>query len=135
MNIFLDDVRNPEEVTWVELPVLPEGESWTIVRSYNQFCDVVKFCMLTDTPVRRVCFDHDLADYSGELGKEKDGSDCAYVLADACCACDWSVPEYVVHSMNSAARNRITAHMEDIEKYRKMISDWNSMQHPWKRVA
>lgn len=134
MNIFLDDIRMPEDVTWVALPKLPEGERWTIVRSYNQFCDVIKRCMLLDAPVKRVCFDHDLSDYSGELGREKDGNDCAFVLADACRACDWPVPEYVVHSMNNLGVGRIVATMEDIEKFRKMIQDWSKMPHPWKRI-
>ena len=36
-NIFLDDYRNPENVTWVKLPEV----SWIIVRSYNAFVDII----------------------------------------------------------------------------------------------
>lgn len=134
MNIFLDDIRNPADVTWVTLPKLPSNESWTVVRNYNQFCDVVKHCMLDDIPVERVCFDHDLADahYGGDYSNELTGNDCAKVLVDACLACDWEVPEFVVHSMNPVARDKIELTMGDIEKARREIHDWATMPHPWK---
>lgn len=125
MNIFLDDIRMPGDVTWVALPKLPSDESWTIVRSYNQFCDVVKRCMFDNTPVVRVCFDHD-------LGTDMDGRHCAVVLVDAALACDWDVPTYVVHSMNPIGAKKIDETMQDIEKARAEIKDWAEMPHPWK---
>lgn len=136
MNIFLDDLRLPENVVWIKLPELPEGEHWTIVRSYNQFCDVIKRCMITDTPVERVCFDNDLADchYGGIKGNEKDGVDCARVLADAILSCDWSIPKYVVHSMNGIRAKEIISTMNDIPRYRKAIQNWANAPHPWKRI-
>ena len=86
-NLFLDDVREPDKVTWVNLPPV----EWTIVRNYNQFVSTIERFGLPNF----ISFDHDLAEehyhpamYSENVSdynklytnchfKEKTGYDCA----------------------------------------------------------
>jgi len=91
MKLFLDDIRNPENVTWIKLP----SGHWEIVRNYTEFCDhITKNGMPTF-----ISFDHDLADehyrqsmynpdkhysnyYTDGTFKEKTGFHCAQWLID-----------------------------------------------------
>ena len=87
-NIFLDDVRDPSDVTWVKLPKV----SWIIVRSYKAFVDIItKKGILPDF----VAYDHDLsASHYGDglhgdeidyaKYDEKTGYDCAKWLVYEC---------------------------------------------------
>ena len=50
--LFLDDVRNPRDVKWAEMPLGP----WVIVRNYDDF---VKYITSNGLP-EFVAFDHDL---------------------------------------------------------------------------
>ena len=54
-NLFLDDVRIPTHVTWVEIP---KNQHYSVVRNYNEFVDLIT---LRGLP-KFVCYDHDLAD-------------------------------------------------------------------------
>ena len=86
--LFLDDQRVPKECRHY-----PGDESeydtqeWTIVRSFEDFCNVIKTKGL---PVL-VSFDYD-------LGDSKDGLDCAMFLKDYCKEQNLKIPEYLVHS-------------------------------------
>lgn len=54
-NLFLDDERNPSDVTWKNIP---RDRPYDIVRNYQQFVDHVTLYGVPDF----VTFDHDLAD-------------------------------------------------------------------------
>ena len=54
--LFLDDERNPEDVTWIEYP---ENIDWTMVRSYSEF-----FYELHRSAFQVISFDHDIQDYN-----------------------------------------------------------------------
>jgi hypothetical protein len=126
--LFLDDVRNPDDVTWA---MFPRDETTIIVRSYETF---VRHVVLSGVP-DFVCFDHDLADehYVAMLkenesdpikqleaivdyGKEKTGYDCAKWLVDYCADNKKKFPEYIVHSMNPAGKERISGYVENAKK-------------------
>ena len=127
--LFLDDVRNPDDVTW---EMFPRDEMIFTVRNYNAF---VKHVMLSGVP-GFVCFDHDLADehYEAMLkenesdpvkqletivdyGSEKTGYDCAKWLVDYCEEKKRKFPPYIVHSMNPAGKERIAAYIENAKKH------------------
>lgn len=101
--IFLDDERMPGDVTWVHLPVLPAGEKWHVVRSFEEFQQAV---MAGDT-VEKVCFDHD-------LGTLKTGMHCARWFCDYIRCWDKPIPEYVVHSMNPIGAISIDWEFKDL---------------------
>ena len=55
-NIFLDDIRVPTDVTWVDVPV---DQHYSVVRSYKEFVDLIT--LRREIP-KYVCYDHDLSD-------------------------------------------------------------------------
>lgn len=123
-NLFLDDVRIPTHVTWVNLPMT----TYTVVRDYKQFCDVI----LNRGIPKFVAFDHDLAfdqydNYHGidEKGrliinydkfKEKTGYDCAKWLVSECQKLGVKHPPYVVHSLNPIGKENIISYIESYNK-------------------
>lgn len=128
--LFLDDIRHPFEVNWVEIPQL---DAVFTVRSYNAFVKHVEFNGLP----KFVCFDHDLADEhyavmeeensythdDGDLkktfdyGTEKTGYDCAKWLVDYCAEKGLKFPRYVVHSMNPVGKERIQGYIENAKQH------------------
>lgn len=128
--LFLDDIRHPFEVSWVEIPQL---DAVFTVRSYNAFVKHIEFNGLP----KFVCFDHDLADEhyavmeeensytydDGDLkktfnyGTEKTGYDCAKWLVDYCAEKGLKFPRYVVHSMNPAGKERIQGYIENAKNH------------------
>jgi hypothetical protein len=110
--LFLDDVREPEQVTWVKLP----GGPWEIVRNYNQFVEHINKHGIPSF----VAFDHDLAEehYGANPRsdfKEKTGYHCAKWLIEKCMDEDTSFPHYVVHSMNPVGKMNITSLVENFK--------------------
>ncbi len=127
--LFLDDVRNPDDVSWA---MFPRDEMIFTVRSYETF---VKHVMLSGVP-GFVCFDHDLADehYVAMLKEnehspstqleaivdyavEKTGLDCAKWLVEYCNEKGKKFPPYVVHSMNPVGKARIISYIEDSKRH------------------
>ena len=107
MNLFLDDLRYPKEVKWIDIGLGP----WEIVRSYDEF---VEFITKNGVPTN-VAFDHDLADshYASqepppEGWKEKTGYDCAVWLINYCIEKELPFPKEIsVHSLNPVGRENI----------------------------
>ena len=114
--LFLDDVRVPKDVTWVNLPS-PRTE-WTIVRNYDAFVQEIELNGVPDF----ISFDHDLSDehftsataqtvqvfnQMVKTFKEKTGYDCARWLIDYCITRGIELPKYAVHSMNPTGASHI----------------------------
>ena len=55
-NLFLDDIRDPSDVVWVE-GVKYAGVDWDVVRNYRQFVNAIEKFGNPDM----ISFDHDLA--------------------------------------------------------------------------
>lgn len=122
--LFLDDIRLPAQVKWVELPLGP----WVIVRNYDEF---VKHITKNGLP-SYIAFDHDLADehyrpsmynkdghytnyYTDGTFKEKTGYDCAKWLIEYCMNNNGTFPEYEVHSMNPIGKINIRSIVENFK--------------------
>jgi len=117
--LFLDDVRHPDDVTWVTIP----PHNWIIVRNYNEF---VNFISKNGVPAY-VCYDHDLSDIHYGHGlqgdsipydkyDEKTGYHCAKWLVDYCMKKGVKHPDYVVHSMNPVGSQNIISYVESYNK-------------------
>lgn len=99
-HLFLDDERNPEDVTWVDLP----NVDWVICRTYDEFVATVTKLGL---PVS-VSFDND-------LGEPQEGKHCAFWLVD------WMMDNHVspagltwtVHSKNPVAAETIDTYLSN----------------------
>lgn len=122
MNLFLDDMRVPGDVTWVALPRLPKGEDWLIIRSHKEFCAVLDDLALSDHQIKRVAFDHDLSDehYGEDYSNANTGYDSALYLAQVLIDTGWPIPEYVVHSLNPTAKGRIDGAINDVRCFREL---------------
>jgi len=116
--LFLDDLRNPEDVTWVNLPKV----DWVVVRSYAEFRDYIE----SNGFPRFISFDHDLADehyvntgYMGNSHFEKTGYDCAKWLVEVCLDSWTELPDFVVHSMNPVGKKNIEAYLNNFKRSQK----------------
>ena len=119
-NLFLDDIRIPTHVTWVDIP---KDQHYSLVRNYQEFVDLIT---LRGLP-KFVCYDHDLSDchYGDGLNdrgidydkyQEKTGYDCAKWLVDYCMKNGVKHPPYVVHSMNPVGKQNIISYVESYNK-------------------
>lgn len=119
-NLFLDDVRLPNHVTWVDLP---PNQHYSVVRNYQEFVDLIT---LRGLP-KFVTYDHDLSDdhYGHGLRgdnipydqyAEKTGYDCAKWLVDYCMKKGVKHPPYQVHSMNPIGKKNIISYVESYNR-------------------
>ncbi len=133
-SLFLDDdpSRIPNKLLWINLPSV----EWTIVRTYNDFVDIINQRGL---PVR-ISFDHDLGDdaykeyFRAQATKtsinynninERTGYDCALFIANYCINHEVNIPEYYVHSLNGPGKMNIVSVLESAKK---------SMKQPYQHV-
>lgn len=113
--IFLDDVRWPVNVYWVEYDYTKDD--WIIVRTFEQFVDV-----LENENIDLISFDHDLDETStmeclkcAGTDKEfnyskvlkKTGLHCAKFLKEWCEKRGRDIPQYLVHSLNAKGSENI----------------------------
>lgn len=120
--LFLDDMRNPKDVTWVTIP----QKTWIVARTYKEFVDSIKE---KDYVPSFVSYDHDLSDYKyvsipridqfgilqtdqHKIG-EKTGYDCAKWLVDYCSSLKIKHPPYIVHSLDSVSAGNIYEYVDN----------------------
>ena len=119
-NLFLDDLRIPTHVTWVNVP---KDQHYSVVRNYQEFVDIIT---LRGLP-KFVCYDHDLNDVHYGHGlqgddipydsyTEKTGYDVAKWLVDYCMKKGVKHPPYVVHSMNPVGKQNIISYVESYNR-------------------
>jgi len=123
-NLFLDDMRVPQDVfNYTGNPIFLK-EDWVIVRSYDEF---VKYIEEKGLP-EMVTFDHDLADvHYGvqdhvdqdyyDLCEEKTGYHCALWMINYCLDNELKLPKRVyIHSMNGVGARNINSLFTTYEK-------------------
>lgn len=110
--LFLDDERNPFDVTWV--PVNYKDFNITVVRTYNAFVEYIENNPLPDM----ISLDHDIQDF--EYGKEKTGYDCVKFF------CEYFMdgydsldlfPEMVYHTNNPVGKENMRSYIENCKKF------------------
>ena len=130
--LFLDDTRFPHEVGDYIYPFELKSEyrlkDWTIVRSFEQFIEVV----LEKGVPSHVSFDHDLGEdivsdlmsrgMSKRASKKqkkyiKSGMDCAKWFCDYLIEKETGMPIWYVHSLNPVGSDNIKAYLESFEKH------------------
>lgn len=116
-NLFLDDLRNPEDCFGYTKQPAYLMEDWLIVRDYDEFVRTIKELGIPKV----ISLDHDLADfhYKEENQKtltdevydnmgEKTGYHCAKWLCDYCVDNKVGIPKAIlVHSMNVVGAENI----------------------------
>lgn len=137
-NLFLDDVRMPNDcLTYIQEPRY-STRKWVIVRSYDEFVQVLLNRWSDGEFPELVSFDHDLADehydpamYHGEEAynnaelkfTEKTGNECAKFFVDFCIQQSIELPECLVHSMNPIGRDKIKNTLKDYARYYARFSN------------
>lgn len=110
-NLFLDDLRFPEDVTWV---LLPKDTQWVIVRSYSEFQEK----LMKDGIPQCISFDFDLGDFSEN---PKTGLDCVSLLLHTCLQQQLPLPHIFIHSMQSSGRIEMVQCIESFRQKHKNI--------------
>lgn len=100
--LFLDDERNPEDVTWLKYP---SDAEFTVVRNFEQFMKAVKVGPMYDA----FSLDHDLQDF--KFGREFTGFTC---LQEVITNYPIALPPFVVsHSKNPIGKRKIEQLYQD----------------------
>ena len=110
--LFLDDERNPEDVTWIDYP---ENIEWVVVRDSSDFRDAF---ILGWFDV--VSFDHDIAEMSTE-GKETTGYD---VLK--------SMVGHLMDNQDEYLPEQVFFHTQNLIGKENMESYWNNFCRHYK---
>lgn len=130
-NLFLDDIRQPNEVANYCHPSLASiyrKLEWVIVRNYEQFVETVREKGLPDI----VSFDHDLSEIHYDPStwtesfryKEKTGYDCAKWFGEYIVDNKLKIPDILIHSQNPVGKENITCYFSNFKKYYK----WDSRE-------
>lgn len=106
--LFLDDERNPQDVTWLSYPA---NINWNIVRTYAEFSNAI---LTQDFDI--ISFDHDIQDYDLK-GNERTGYDCMKYLVEMALDKAIILPRCVVHSQNPTGAENIRKYYENACKY------------------
>lgn len=114
-NLFLDDVRQPQQVALYIHDMLKEfyiENEWVIVRNFKEFSKYIRKHGMPNV----ISFDHDLADIHYDPRTwtesfkydEKTGYDCAKWLLDYCREKFMERPKIILcHSQNPVGKDRI----------------------------
>ena len=105
MNIFLDDIRTPKMSHNINKGLgenYSSSKSWFIIRDYFEF---VSFVKENFDDIELISFDHDLACY--RHNKEFTGKDAADFLIKYCLDNYKDLPDWYVHSDNTAGKENI----------------------------
>lgn len=126
-NLFLDDIRHPEDAYAYTHFTPFIKETWSIVRNYSEFVSIIKRRGLPSF----IAFDHDLSDEhynvpfdywndtsSEDLRLEETGFDCAKWLINYCIDNNSELPNFYVHSMNPVGKKNIESLLFNYIKFK-----------------
>ena len=112
--MFLDDERNPEDVTWINYP---ESIDWTVVRSYDEF-----FYEFYRETFQVFSFDHDIQDYN-HRGVELTGYTALKAMLDTFLTTTpelYTFPEQVFfHTKNPIGKENMESYWKNFCKHYK----------------
>jgi len=108
--LFLDDERNPTDVTWLTYAV---GIEWTVVRTFEAFTQAL---LLPGASFDLISFDHDLQDFTAS-GQELTGYTCFKWMYERCLDGLMGLPECVVHSKNGVGGENIALHYDNLRRH------------------
>jgi hypothetical protein len=115
--LFLDDERNPKDITWIDYP---PDISWSIVRTVEEFKSVINTSLYSfdskELPI--ISFDNDLA-------TKLEGRDAARFLCDECSCHNLPLPTCFIHSQNNQAVDSIKS---ILESYTKVYNEKNNIE-------
>ena len=109
--LFLDDERNPEDVTWIKYP---ENIDWTVVRNYTKF-----FYEFYRGQFQAISLDHDIQDYN-DRGVELTGYTVLKAMLDTFITAPhglYTLPEQVLfHTQNPVGKENMESYWKNFCK-------------------
>lgn len=124
-NLFLDDSRQMERVTWMAMPT---DNPWRVARNYEQFIGLISLFGLPEF----ISFDHDLADehyrhgalsrfteFDYEKVQEKTGLCCAKWLVEYCLDHNKELPLWQSHTMNPCGQANIDGLLKRFKQFQQ----------------
>jgi hypothetical protein len=112
IGLFLDDERNPEEVTWISYPTNIE---WYVFRRMNDFLFAV-YHIETLFGGYIISFDHDLAEFD-LAGNENTGYKALKSVVDYCMAKDSPLPVCYFHTQNPVGRENMQKYYDNAKRF------------------
>lgn len=109
IGLFLDDERNPEDVTWI---TYPDNIEWYCLTRMNDFM----FCIMESDDVDYISFDHDLQDFD-LYGGENTGYDCLKWLLNYCIDNNKNIPMCFFHSQNVVGKENMQSYYNNFIKF------------------
>lgn len=109
IGIFLDDERNPEDVTWINYPT---GIEWVVVRTLNELISSIQ----STNEEHCISFDHDICDYDIS-GRENTGYDCLKYVINHCLDINKKIPMCYFHTKNIIGLRNMMMFYENSLKY------------------
>lgn len=134
-NLFLDDIRQPEEAYAYTGFEKFATLDWFVVKDYEEFIRAVAVRGMPEF----ISFDHDLADehytppeywtdydsskeyQESRQYQEKTGLDCAKWLVEWCLQWGYKLPDFYVHSMNPVGKDNIIAYLNQYKKHEQNV--------------
>ena len=114
IGLFLDDERNPEDVTWIQYP---DDIEWYVFSRYTDFIFAyLNLYESSDLESTIVSFDHDIQD-SNLLGREVTGYDCLKFLVEFCIEKGVAIPKYYFHTMNPVGKSNMEHYHNNAKKF------------------
>ena len=131
LNIFLDDIRSPDQCHYMHNASVYRTTEWKIVRNYDEFVGLIESEFKKGIWPKTISFDHDLGHShygipvtketydSVYLGlEEKTGLDCAKFLVNFCLEHSLELPHCMVHSMNTVGTENIISLLQNFIEFR-----------------
>ena len=118
IGIFLDDERNPEDVTWVEYP---ENIDWAVVRTSADF-----FCALNNLDPGYISFDHDIQEFFKTPPYEQEettGYDILKRMIDTYLLYNlsYTFPKCFFHTQNPVGKQNMECYYQNFLKYMEEV--------------
>lgn len=116
MNLFLDDIRKPEDVFFYTKNTIYLKEDWIILKNHDEF---IKFVIKNGMP-KLISFDHDLGDehyikpppYKEKTGFETLKWVCNYAINN-----NVKLSKMLFHSANVIGRKNMITYYINFKKY------------------
>ena len=118
-SLFLDDTRQPKDVTWIKLP----KQDWVVVKNADEFMTYIK---LHGIPARismdcDLCNEHYGFDWANSNTKPEQlsGVDCVKWLINYCEEHNHQFPAYTLHTMNPVGKYDMEKCIQDYLKHKQ----------------
>lgn len=98
IGLFLDDERNPEDVTWIKYP---DNVEWVVVRNSEQFVDASSNMMVSCKDFI-VSLDHDIQEF--KFGEEINGYSVLKAMLEFTQLASFKTPKCYFHTKTLLAR-------------------------------